>query len=221
MQIGTISMRSLSAMLVGAFTAAAAGQGVGPGSPTDTTHQFDTSTGVWWVGGPNDPGNMGEPYQVSLDPNGPWWRKTLTGSPQGPDGGPGVLHVHEFIELVPPPGLPSIPWTDWHQEIKTPGWAWTGATIYLAGDPQMEPIPGLQTMISPEGESVWFTFDPLVPSSSDPIVIEIWKDIEWVGPGPYIPGQPIEVWNYPTPTPSTIALMGLGGVAAMRRRRSE
>lgn len=206
------------ALTLGAVQNVAA-QGVGPGSPTDTSHLFNPD-GTWYIGGPNDPGNNGMPYPVSLDPNGPMWRKTLFGSPDGPTGGPGVLHVHEVIQIVPIPGVPIFPWADWHEIIHTPGWGWGDAMIWFAGDPTMAPIPGLTFMIGDDGRSIWFDFDPIFPDPTQPIVIEIWKDLIWLGPEPYIPGMPIEVWEYPTPAPGTgVAALAACGLVTLRRRR--
>jgi len=214
-------------MVVAAPTSLALAQGVGDGSPTNTQHTF-SADGVWYVGGPQDPFGPGGAYQVSLDPNGPTWRKTLLNSPKGPMEGPGILHIHEFIEIVPPVTGSQTPWEDWHETFITPGWKWADFSINIyafdgfMSDDVMDPVPGLNYMISPDGKDIWFDFDPIFPGTvNEPVVIEIWKSLEYdhlIG-GPYIPGAPILLEEYPTPTPGALALLAMGGLLAARRKR--
>ncbi|MCB9838140.1 MAG: hypothetical protein H6813_02275 [Phycisphaeraceae bacterium] len=176
-----------------------------------------------------DPFGPGGAYRVSLDPHGPYWEKTLLNSPQGPIEGPGILHIHEFIEIVPPvAGGPAQPWTDWHEQFVTPGWGWADFSINIydfdgfTSDDVMATVPGFSYMISKDTTSIWFDFDPIFPGTdNEPVIIEIWKSLDYnadIG-GPYMPGSPIVLREYPTPTPGALALLGVGGLATMRRNR--
>ena len=215
-------------VVIAAPVSLAMAQGVGDGSPTNTQHTF-SQDGVWYVGGPQDPfAPGGVAYPVSLDPNGTTWIKTLLDSPKGPANGPGILHIHEFIEIVPPPTGAQTPWEDWHEKFVTTGWKWVDFSIniydfdgYLS-DPSMTTVAGLTYNISPDGRDIWFDFDPIFPGTPGaPIVIEIWKSLEYDAAlgGDYVPGMPLRIEEYPTPTPGALALLGLGALAMTRRNR--
>lgn len=213
-----LASRTPTSILAAALLAAAASaQGVGPGSPTSTNHEFNQ--GGWWVGGPNDLVNGPGPISVSLDPNGPVWRKTLFPAPGGIIP-PGQYFLHELITITPNAAAPRpMPWTDWHEQWVTPGVAWTSGGISLAGQ-TTNPLPGLMTMIDPTGNSIWFTFDPLFPAlpGTPPLTIEIWK--QFVVTGPNGIAGPLVLNEFPTPAPGGAALLALAGLAsAVRRRR--
>src|SRR5262245_38795449 len=68
-------------------------------------------------------GNPAAPIAIQLDPTGPVWLKKFG----DPAGNPMVVNVpiatfplHETIQIAP-----NLPWADWHEDILTPGWAWS------------------------------------------------------------------------------------------------
>ena len=167
----------------------------------------------------NNPGgwdiwsSAGTPLPVQRDPNGPKWPKHLT----DPTGGPitaswgTVFNVHEMLVIAP-----NLSWSDWHEDILTPGWGWTNNISFLAN---FLPTPGLSITNTPstftQGGSLSFLFSSLPPGT----VIDIRKELVYQGnPGAIFQGS-IDLLQYPTPEPATLALLGLGGAAMLMRRK--
>ena len=167
------------------------------------------SPGGWVIGTPP------APIPVVRDPNGPKWIKHLTDPGGGPIINPNPGTIYDINETVQIAG--NLWWSDWHEEIITPGWEWTSAVSILEN--VIQPPAGLTIVNTPgtltEGGTLEFYFDPLPPGT----LLNIRKQLQYVG----IPGTvhigPIELAQYPTPEPATMALLAAGSLVALRRRR--
>jgi len=179
----------------------AQGTATGP----NTFHNVDPGPGVL-IGTPNNP------IPIDLDPNGPPWTKTIF----DPNflllnGGP--LNLNETIINVG-----TEPWYDWHEHIMpdatgvVPG-MWSSVQMSVNGNPIFFNGLGLGTA------DLWLdTFSqPVFPGD----VLNIRKIID-VKPGiPGVPNQPIIIQEYPTPEPASAALIGIGSLMLLARRKNE
>jgi hypothetical protein len=191
---------------------AAFGQGVGNLGSLPT---FFWGAGTPLVGWSVDSGNPANPWiPVQLSPTGPQWVKTLVGS-TGTGGvvyaNPGDTFTLQELLVV----APAQSWTDWHEHILTPEWDWASPTVILANG---VPAPGLNTVITPAtlttGGSIDFTFNALAPGT----LIDIRKTLKYTGLSGLTFASKVEIAEYPTPEPATLALLGLGGAIALRRQ---
>jgi hypothetical protein len=183
-----------------------------------TYHDMDTGIPGWQIG------TRDNPVDVILDPNAGPWIKNLV----GPDGGPvpadetcgqitGAPCSYTLTEWIHIAGRGS--WTDFHEEVLTPGWNISG----FMSRADNEPISGLTNMLMDtdgftHGGAVWWFFDPLPPST----VLKFQKTLTWVG-DPNTPGNLfngiIQVAQYPTPEPASAALVALGATMLVLRRK--
>jgi hypothetical protein len=198
----------VAGVVLGAATGAIA-QGVAPplgGSATT----YPLTTNGWDILDPN-----GTPQVVVRDPNGQPWYKDLA-TPPGMVVLPGsVFKVHELLTVGG-----NLSWSDWHEQILTPGWEWLPASNFLANS---LPAPGLTVTTTPGtstiGGSIDYTFGSLSPGTT----VDIFKSIVYSGAGLPVPPPPffgsVRVAEYPTPEPATLSLLALGGVAMLRRSR--
>lgn len=187
------------ALLVYCGTTFAQGTATGP----NTSHNVDPGL-IVEVGTPINP------IPIDLDPLGPPWTKTIN----DPNllllnGGP--LDLNESIINVG-----TEPWYDWHEHIlpdatgAVPG-LWSSVQMAVNGNPIGFNVIGLGTA------DLWLdTFSqPILPGD----VLNVRKIID-VFPG--IPGafqQPIVIQEYPTPEPASLALLSLGSLAVLGRRK--
>jgi len=166
---------------------------------------------------------------IDFDPTaGPILKVVVTGDVNG-DGAVSIDDVntirvnnawtttlHEHLEIGPN----SPPWTDWHEEILSDEWDWGPAIVDIIGIDEAD----VNLQIMHMGPGLWMTFDPLPPGTQ----IDIWKllvftgdlDLETVSVEDVLNGR-VDVLEYPTiPEPSTaaLAILGLSGVVALRRR---
>ena len=90
-----------------------------------------------------------------------------------------------------------------------PGWSWANPTLLVGG----LPAPGLSITGAGTGNLSFF-FNALAPGT----IVNIRKDLVYTGtPGAAFVGT-LAVHEYPTPEPTTVALLSLGSVLMLRRR---
>ena len=156
------------------------------GTPTSAPHCEEWIPGdSWFFGEESDRIPIG--HQPGAGP----WVKILPLPVQEIQTGqiiplpPGYVDdLHEFIVIGG-----NTEWSDWHEEIQTPGWEFISFGIDINGQPVDFP-----NAISPDGQSIWIDFVPPLPPGTE---LDIWKDVECVAPngcGTLF----LEVWEYPT-----------------------
>jgi len=179
----------------------AVAQGVGNLSSLPTQFETPIPPTGWLVADAT-----GAPIPVSLDPTGPVWGKVFTGPNGGPFSYPAFAPPLPVQELLLVSG--TLPWTDWHEDVLDPNWAWANPTILVNG------VVPTGLTISLSGGSLSYYFDPVAPGS----VIDIRKDLVYNGlPGTTFIGT-LPIHEYPTPEPASLSLFCVGGLCAFRRR---
>ncbi len=152
-------------------------------------------------------GDLTSPIPIDLDPLGQPWTKNIS-DPNGNIISGGPLDLNETIINVG-----TEPWLDWHEHILpdatgiVPG-LWTSVIMTVNGNPITFNAVGLGT------PNLWLdTFSqPVLPGD----VLNVRKIID-ATPGPALLQMRIE--EYPTPEPASAALMGLGSLLLMARRK--
>ncbi len=199
------------------YVEGASSEGIPAGVGGDPPTEFEGTLNGVLVGDPSNP------IPIEIGPiDGPMWPKIFTVD-VGPNGiGPGLrIPVWEHIQILPPAaGVPVLPLTDWHEEVHTPNWTWSGGSLMVGtGDP----IPGMVGGPAGAATNIWFDLPIGVkPDPAAPIDLWIHKELIYNGPPISAPVAIIEVWEYPTvPEPTTIMLATLGAayVVLTRRRR--
>jgi len=153
-------------------------------------------------------GDLTSPIPIDLDPFGQPWTKNIS-DPNGNIISGGPLVLDETIINVG-----NEPWLDWHEHILpdatgiVPG-IWTLVDLTINGNPITFNAVGLNT------PDLWLdTFSqPVLPGD----VLNIRKIID-ATPGPALLQMTIQ--EYPTPEPASAALMGMGSLLVMARRRT-
>ena len=210
-----------------AFAATATAQIVsGPGGPATPVISIpvpqDPLSGLFNFGSPTNP------VPVSYATGAGSFEKVLKPNPdQNNDGtvdatdfnqflATPFLSLSEFLQVGPGPS-----WTDWHENILTPGWSWGNVNIVTPGV-----VGPTNLVINQAGPSVDFFFDPLAPGTN----VIIRKQLHFNGQpnttmqADFLAGNySIRVAEYPTstPEPTTLPLVGLalGGAAMVGLRR--
>jgi len=189
------------------------GLGFGEGVELKTEHNITPGSNLYEINGPLD--------GFYFDPGAGAWQKQLL----APSSGflPGAVYtVHESVTFFPDPLGLDFTIEDWHEtiELGLDGQIWD---IWVADtmeptimDEAGAPLPGLEYGISADGTELWFDFDP-VEVGPNGFTFEIWKEFRFVGDVPSF--DPVVITQYPTPTPGSLAVLGLGGLVAARRRR--
>jgi PEP-CTERM motif len=195
--------------------------GSGPGASAPIIVPFDSDNMQWVL-----------TEQITFDPGAPGMEKHF-GSPQSSTGGPILLDAFQPFPIPVWENFPLIgglPISDWHEELLTPGWEWLipdpGGLITRNGVPW-------PSQINPNSDPVtlWVDFPPIVPDPFGGVVLDVHKEMLWVGtPGNSIWGDGVDdsgttvdesfirVLEYPTPEPASVVLMGFGALALLRKR---
>jgi hypothetical protein len=204
------------AFSTGAALAAPAGLGFGDGVSLVTIHSEVDGENLYEINGPDD--------GFYFDPSAGAWEKQLLAPINGFQPGQ-IYTVREWFTFFPPPaGTPNFPLEDWHEEISlgATGQVWDVWTTenfdpIISFDPGfIDPVPGLEFMISADGTGLWFDFDP-INIGPNGVTLHIEKEFRFTGST--VSFDPVIITQYPTPTPGTLALLGIAGIGASRRRR--
>ncbi len=187
-------------MLVVCGTALAQGTATGPA----TGHIVDPGP-IVVIGDPVSP------IPIDLDTLGPPWTKGIS-DPNGAVTAPGTMDMVEYILNVG-----TEPWLDWHEHILQPPAGlpqstWASVTgLFINGNPITFTSTGLGT------PNLWMEnfSQPVLPG--DILLIEKKVNVfpTTVGSG----GPLMRIEEYPTPEPASAALMGLGSLLLMARRK--
>ena len=161
------------------------------GDPTNPPHCIEhVLLASWLVGEENDR------IPIGFDPNAGPWVKILPvpnfGSPQTPAVPPGFTDdLHEFIVIGG-----NVDWTDWHEQIQTPGWVFQDVFITINPNSQ-NPI-----VLGPfSGTSIDVLFpEPLPPGTEINIDKIVLCDPNLAPSGCF--GAFIEIWEWPTVPPT-------------------
>jgi PEP-CTERM motif len=188
------------ALLAVCNTATAQGTATGP----FTSHFVDPGP-IVLIGDP------ASPIPIDLDPTGPPWFKSIT-DPGGVIAVPSLLTMIETIENVG-----TEPWYDWHEHIlpNAAGIAspstWFSVKLSINGTPIGFVPTGLGT------QDLWLdTFSqPVLPG--DIFVVE--KEVEAFPLPPGSTGPILRISEFPTPEPASLALLGLGSLSVLGRRK--
>ena len=216
-----IILPALVVTAVALWSAVPAAQGQVPASENagGTSHEsnHDQVTGEfdWVIGSETDR------IDVILDPDAGPWIKHLRG-PAGQivtadDTGSTAPSIFNLVEHLHVGG--AIAWTDWHEEILTPGWYPRVFQVLANG----APVPGLQvTYTDPDwprrGGAADLAFPALPPCTN----VSISKQLVWEG-NPQQQGDrffgTVNMAQYPTPEPAALSMLGLGWLGLLRKRR--
>ena len=199
-----LTLIALCTSLIVTTAALAQGTATGP----STVHLADNS-GVAYAGRVNDTINGPGAYPIDLDPAGLPWRKAIVS-----DLLTGFVGFGGFTMIETVQNVGTEPWFDWHEDVFSGalGVAWGGVmSVNVNGSP----ITFNETIT---GNSLWIdTFSlPVLPGD----VLTIEKDLvttsNVVAPNVTL----LEILEFPTPEPASAALMGLGSLILMARRKA-
>ena len=198
----------------------------GPGGPLNPTISIpvpqDPLSGLFNFGTPTNP------VVVSYATGAGSFEKELKPNPD--QNNDGVVDATDFAQFLATPFLtlsefltvgPGTPWTDWHEQIHTPGWDWGNVNIITPGV-----VGPTNLVINQAGPNVDFFFDPIAPGMN----VIIRKQLHFNGQpnttmqADFLAGNySIKVTEYPTsvPEPTALPLVGLAlaGFAMVRLRR--
>lgn len=181
----------------------------GTATSPSTFHIADNS-GVAYFGGPLDTVNGPAPFPIDLDVSGGPWRKTIQS-----DLVTGYIGTGSFTMIETIVNAGTEPWYDWHEDLLNNGQLgviWDGVTQVTVNGTA---ITYNEMLV---GNSLWIdTFSqPVLPG--DVMVIE--KDLITTSAA-IAPGVTLfQVLEHPTPEPASAALLGLGGLTLLKRRKA-
>ena len=156
-------------------------------------------------------GDVTNPFPIDLDPTGSPWFKSIT----DPNGLITTATPLDLIETIINVG--TEPWFDWHQEIfpnaaGVPNSTWLGVNLLINGSAITFNAVGLGT------STLWLdTFSqPVMPGD----VLVIQNVVEVFPVPPPTSGPILRMQQYPTPEPASAALIALGTLTLLGKRRS-
>jgi len=156
-------------------------------------------------------GDPVSPIPIDLDPTGLPWFKSIT-DPNAVVTGPSLLSMIETIQNVG-----AEPWFDWHEHIM-PNAAGVTSSTWLSVKLS---INGSLIGFTPTGlgtADLWLDNFSLPVLPGDILVIE--KEVDLFPASAPGTGPILRLQEYPTPEPASAALIGLGSLALLGKRRS-
>ena len=195
-QISTLSL--ILTLFITCGTAHAQGTATGP----FTNHDVEPGPVV-------NIGSLIDPIPIDLDVDGPPWFKSVS-DPLGILTGPFDLAFNETIINVG-----TEPWYDWHEVILDPPAgmpqsSWQAVKVLVNGVPIGFNSSGLGT---PTLDLFDFT-QPVLPGD----ILEVQKIVDAYDTTDNS-GAFLRILEYPTPEPASAALLGLGALAVLGRRK--
>jgi hypothetical protein len=194
--------------------------GVGNEDPIETYHRHIDSYLLdgWFIG----------PRTVEADSDaGPWIKNLRTPGNSSPEMEYLLVEVVRVGER--------LAWTDWHEEILTPGWEWNWGTLLPIpthdwdelDDYDLRDHPRLRDLLvwgDISGNGIDFSFDPLEPYSWLLVVKGLSLSDADSLPGIDCASQWISVAEHPSavPVPAAVWLLGSGliGLVGIRFRKA-
>ncbi len=181
----------------------------GTASAPSTVHVADNAGNVVYAGGPLDFVNGPGPYPIDLDPTGAPWRKTINSDLVTGYIGTGNLTMIETVQNVG-----TEPWYDWHEFLLNNGQlgvAWDSViSLAVNGIPIVYNATIIGNDLTVDGFS-----QPVLPGDVFTIEKTLITTSNVVAPGVTM----FQVLEYPTPEPASAALLGIGSVVLMGKRR--
>lgn len=176
-------------------------------SPTETSYTltapYQPDPITHWVG---YVGSLQSRIGVELDPAGPTWLKHFsTGEPGTPLIPVLNLRLSEYLVIAEGPS-----WTGWTMQTDAPNYEWELGTFPFLTNIRANGAVLSGLSITPDGDSLRFTFDPLPPGTR----IDITAYLRYTGGDVF---NPIDVRQLPTPEPTTLLSFIL--LSCLTRRR--
>ena len=157
-------------------------------------------------------GDPSAPIPIDLDPTGGPWSKSII-DPNAVVTAPGLLTMIETIE-----NAGDEPWYDWHEHILPNAVGAGGVSIWFSvklsvnGTPITFASGGLGT-----GDLWLDTFSqPVLPGD----ILTVTKEVEVFPLTDGSAGPILRIQEYPTPEPASAALIAVGSLALLGRRKA-
>ena len=191
-------------------SADAATLSIGPAASSSTTtfHEYSEDYGAWTLADFSIDPDAPDPIQVTTGIAVGWWTQELTFPVAFPNLITGdTFNVQELIHI----SSGGFALDNWKQEIVTPGWEWSAASIF--DNNTLSEIPGLQVLLN--GATASFTFDPLSVGTDLFIV----KELRYIGAAGAAAPLTVQTSAIPEPTSSVLGLIGVTALFIRKRRR--
>lgn len=176
-------------------------------SGTTTSHEYSDDYNAWFLADFTVDPDAPDPIQVTTGIAIGWWTQELTFPAAFPNLITGdIFNVQELLQI----SSGGFPLDNWKQEIVTPGWEWTAASIF--DNNTLSEVPGLQVFLN--GSTVSFTFDP-VTAGTDLYIV---KELRYTGAGGAAAPLAVQTSAIPEPASSVLGLIGVTMLFIRKRR---
>lgn len=202
------ALTALCACAALVFTSTALAQGTA--SAPSTIHLADSANQAGYAGGVNDTINGPGAYPIDLDPGGLPWRKTFKTDPTTGYAAGGSFDI--FEEVV---NVGTEPWDGWVEDL-TPGAI--GAAWFAVNDIR---VNGVSITFNTSIVGSLLTVDGfstlVLPGDTLELDKELVTTNNVIGPGSSV--TLLTIQQFPVPEPASLVVIGLGGLALVRRGR--
>lgn len=202
-----LSSFGVAAFMIGAASAVTVSIGPESGPGTSTSHVYQNDYGLWFIADLEADPLMPAPILISTAAASGAWTQTLNFAVGAPNLSTGDVFIVQQLLEVSGGGF-SV--NNWKQEVLTPGWQWSEATIY--NNDTSEVLAGLSA--TPGSQVFDFTFNNLAPGQEF-LAVQV---LEYVGPDDAAPA-PITIRASVVPEPASASLLMLGSTALLLRSR--